>query len=135
MLQQATPKVFGETAATAVILARGIPAKTVLALKRLLEELRFRVVVAGTRDAALRACEDGAALLLAPADDGGAGLFWGLRRACAGSAGPCGIAVATDEADAALVLDMLAAGADDCLVWPFNGRLLAQRLEQMAVWA
>ncbi len=31
-------------------------------------------------------------------------------------------------ADAALVLDMLAAGADDCLVWPVNDRLLAQRL-------
>ncbi len=128
MLQQAILPALDE-AATAVVLARGLGAKTVLAIKRQLEGLNFRVVVAGTQEAALAACGREAALLLARADETGAALFWRLRRLHEGEDRPLCVAIAEEKrAGTGLVLDMLAAGADDCLVWPFGGRLLAQRV-------
>ncbi len=128
MLQQVTFPVL-DRAATAVVLARGMGAKTILALRRRLEALHFRVVVAGTPESALAACGKQAVLLLAPAGEEGGALFWRLRRLQAGDVRPRCIALMEETAaDAALVLDMLAAGADDCLVWPVNDRLLAQRL-------
>lgn len=126
-----------EEAADAILLARGMEAKTVLALKRQLENLHFRVIVAGTVRAALAAaCSEKAALLLAPAGDEAAALFWRLQQLHTPSARPFCIAIMEeDRAESALVLDMLTAGADDCLVWPFGTRLLAQRLEQLPVAA
>ena len=132
MLQQATPPVL-DHAADAVVVARGMGAKTVLALKRQLEALHFRVIVAGSAEAAVAAaCGRKVALLLAPAGEEGATLFWRLRRLLAEEERPRCLAIAEEEmADAATVLAMLMAGADDCLVWPFGARLLAQRLQQV----
>jgi len=120
-----------DAAGKCVILARGMGAKNVLRLRRMLETLRFSVVVVETLEAALAACRGGNAPLLAPANDFGFRLMWLLRQR--GIDAPR-IAV-LPEASVEGTLQALAAGAHECLAWPFEATLLAQRLRQAQVVA
>ena len=113
-----------ETASKCVILARGMGARNVLRLRRMLEGLCFSVTVVETLEAALTACRGGDVPVLAPANDAGFRLMWLLRQRGVGAPR---IAV-LPEASVEKTLLALAAGAHECLAWPFETTLLAQRL-------
>ena len=110
-----------------IILARGLGAENALTLRRMLEALHFSVVLAGTLEAAVAACRNAPALLLAPATEEGLRLLW-LTRRRAGKAVPR-LAI-LPEADVETTLQALAAGAQECLTLPCDMQLLAQRLRQ-----
>lgn len=115
-----------ETASKCVILASGLGARNVLRLRRMLETLRFSVTVVETLEAALAACRRHHAPVLAPANETGFRLMWLLRQH---DIDVLRIAILT-EAGVEGTLQALAAGAHECVTWPFESTLLAQRLRQ-----
>ncbi len=120
-------RVHGST--KCVLLARGLGAENVLALRRMLEALHFPVVVAGTLKAAMAACRNNApALLLTPTTEEGLRLLWLARRRM--DKAVLRLAILT-QPHVELTLQALAAGAQECLSLPCDMQLLAQRLRQM----
>ncbi len=127
------PQVLDAVSSVCVILTEGLSARAVLRLRRMLQELRFHVLTSDSAVMAQRLCHArGASLLLTANTEQGRQLLARLRHKRAEAAGrggnPACIALVPEREGPEAVLEMLVAGADECLVWPFGAQTLAQRL-------
>ncbi len=121
------PAEAGRMDGNCIILADGLGVGKALRMRRMLEALQYTVTMVDSLELALSACRRGAALVVAPASEAGFRLLWLLRRA--GYDIPCIAVLAEPSIES--TLQALAAGAGECLTWPFDITLLAQRMRQM----
>ncbi len=124
------------TSAACAVMTDGMSAGAVLRLRAMLQAARFSVILCDTAKAALAACRrEGVTLLVTSGTEQGRRLLAWMRQGDESGveqgAAVTRIALLAEEEGPEAVLEMLMAGANECLVWPFGEQMLAQRLRMV----